>query len=76
MRYQLPVASRVRLTIYNMLGEVVKVLVDETQEAGYKEAVWNASGYASGVYFYRLEARSVTDASVNYQDVKKAILVK
>jgi fibronectin type 3 domain-containing protein len=59
--YTLPGTSRVRLMVYNVLGQQVRVLVDAEQEAGAHQAVWDgrdASGHtvSSGVYFYRLEA--------------------
>jgi hypothetical protein len=61
IQYALPQASRVRLSIYNTLGQEVVRLVDETRSAGYHATVWNArssSGarVASGMYVYRIEA--------------------
>ncbi len=63
--YQLPEAGRVTLAIYNLLGQVVKILVDEHQEAGFYKVRWdganNAGGQtASGVYFYRLRSAKHT----------------
>ncbi|MCC7261764.1 MAG: Ig-like domain repeat protein [Candidatus Latescibacteria bacterium] len=65
--YQLPEAGRVRLTIYNALGQQVRVLVEETQEAGLHTVEWNgldAAGQpaAGGMYFCRLEAGSQSAA--------------
>lgn len=56
IRYRLPVQSKVTLTIYNLVGQEVADLVDEIQEAGFKQVEWDASGVPSGVYFYRLQA--------------------
>lgn len=56
IRYQLPVSNRVTLKIYNVLGQEVKTLVDEMQDVGFKSVQWDASGIASGVYFYRVQA--------------------
>ena len=53
--YQLPAVSHVELSIYNILGQKVATLVSERQPAGNHKVEWNASGFASGVYFYRLE---------------------
>jgi hypothetical protein len=65
--------------------------VDEIQGSGFKSVEWNstnnfektvASGvsargeYASGVYFYRLEAKSVTDPSKSFVQVKKMLLLR
>jgi hypothetical protein len=67
--YQLPVISNVELSIYNILGQKVVTLVSEKQTAGRYQVEWDASGSASGLYFYRIE----TDA---FQDVKKMILLR
>ena len=42
--------------IYNIMGQLVSELVDEHQTAGYKSVQWNASDYASGIYFCKLTA--------------------
>jgi len=69
INYQLPNTSNVKLTIYDALGHVVNLLVNETQTAGNHEIVWNAGAFPSGVYFYRLEAGS-------FVSNKKMILLK
>ncbi len=56
IRYGLPHASFVTLTIYNTLGQQVARLVNEQQQAGYHETVFRGDRLASGVYFYRLQA--------------------
>jgi hypothetical protein len=67
--YQLPVAGAVRLVVYDILGREVAVLVDEKQGAGSYSAHWDARGFASGVYFYRLQAGE-------FAETKKMILMK
>lgn len=52
--FDLPSASAVTLTIYDVLGREVATLVDDTRRAGHHTVVWNAGNAASGVYFYRL----------------------
>jgi DNA-binding transcriptional regulator YhcF (GntR family) len=59
--YTLPEDSHVKLTILNVQGQKVKVLVDEHQGAGTRNVIWDGCGekgetVASGVYFYRIEA--------------------
>jgi len=63
--YNLPQDYQVKLTILNIQGQKVRVLVDEYQNAGMKKVTWDGcdeSGerVASGVYFYRIEAGSYT----------------
>jgi hypothetical protein len=56
--YSLPAAARVQLKVFNSLGEEVKLLVNEEQNAGIHKVVFQASGLSSGVYLYRLQAGS------------------
>lgn len=60
--YQLPEASLVKIRIYNALGQEIKTLVNQTQEAGFYKFLWDAkdekrSDVGSGIYFYRMEAK-------------------
>jgi C-terminal processing protease CtpA/Prc len=58
--FALPEATEVQLTVYNILGQTVAVLVDAQLEAGRNSVQWDASSMASGVYFYRLKAGDFT----------------
>ena len=65
IRFALPKASRVTLTIYNVLGIKVKTLVDAAMRAGEHGTVWNGTDdhnrpVTSGVYFYRLKTEGFT----------------
>jgi len=75
IQYGLPSRSIVRLVIYNVLGQVVKELINAEQPAGYQSVLWNAN-VASGMYFYRLEAISVVDPSIRFVQTKKMLLLK
>jgi hypothetical protein len=55
--YALPDRSQTTLLVYNTLGQMVRELVNGEIEAGYHEVQFNASGLASGVYLYRMQAR-------------------
>jgi len=57
IRYALPNRSHATLTVFNTLSQQVALLQNGEQEAGYHEVKFDASGLASGVYFYRLQAR-------------------
>jgi hypothetical protein len=61
--------------VYNLIGEVVKTLVNETVNAGYQEVQFDASALSSGIYFYTLNAISL-DGKQNYQSVEKMSLIK
>lgn len=56
IRFALSRASNVRLEVFNLAGQRAAVLVNERMEAGYHTVRWDASGMASGVYFYRITA--------------------
>jgi hypothetical protein len=56
IKYELPKSSEVRLSVYDMLGREVSVLVNERRDAGVHEVKFESSNLASGVYFYRLRA--------------------
>ena len=56
IEYRLPVSSDVKLIIYNLMGQKVETLIDGYIETGYHSIRWDASGMASGIYFYRLTA--------------------
>jgi len=55
LSYQLPVAGKVDLAVYNISGRLVTQLVDGWREAGIHEVNFDASGLASGIYIYRLQ---------------------
>ena len=69
IKYALPQASHISLSVFNTLGQRVTLLVDGRQEVGYHEVNFDASGLTSGVYFYRLQAG-------DFVETKKLILMK
>jgi len=71
IRYELPIASNVRLELVDVLGRSVATLVDATQDAGAYAVHLNASSLnlSSGVYFYSLKANG-------FSRMKKMILMK
>jgi hypothetical protein len=76
LKYQLPTDSRVKITIYGALGQVVATIIDEIQTAGYKSVDWNPSIISSGIYFYKLEAFSLSEPGKSFTQVKKMILLR
>lgn len=69
IEFSIPKSSIVRLAIYDIQGRLVKTLVNGELTAGTYKADWNAAGYSSGVYFYKLEAEG-------FKQTKRLILVR
>ena len=75
IRFTLPRDSKVRLQIFNVLGQQVAELVNAELKAGNQEVVWDSRA-ASGIYFYRLEAAAVNDPGKRFIDSKKMLLLR
>jgi M6 family metalloprotease-like protein len=56
IKYELPKSTELKLSVFDLLGREVSVLVNERRDAGVHEVKFDASNLASGVYFYRLQA--------------------
>ena len=69
INYELPKSSVVRLSVYDILGREVSVLVNQRKNAGSYEVKFDAAGSPSGVYFYRLKAGDFVQS-------KKFVLLK
>ncbi len=74
--FALPVESRVRLRVYNLIGQVVDVLADGTLGAGEQRVEWDASSFTTGIYFARLEAVSTVDPHRTFTAIMKMALVR
>jgi glucose/arabinose dehydrogenase len=71
----LPEESKVKLTVVNTLGEVVKILVDETKGNGLHDVTWNSGNNASGIYFIKIETEAVSGRN-SYSKIIKASLLR
>ncbi|MBI4810067.1 MAG: T9SS type A sorting domain-containing protein [Ignavibacteriales bacterium] len=69
IKFDIPQASYVTLKIYNMLGQELTELINEEKKPGAYNVTWNAFGFSSGIYFYRMTAG-------NFSDIKKMLLVR
>ena len=74
LRYDLPENSRVNIIIYDMLGREEKTLINQTQDAGYKSVIWDATNdygkpVSAGIYLYQVQAGE-------YMQTKKMVLLK
>jgi hypothetical protein len=72
--YDVPSQSRIILTLYNVLGQSVRTLVDDTQQAGSYRVTWDGADQSGapvsmGVYFYRLQAG-------DHSETKKMLFLK
>jgi hypothetical protein len=69
IRFDLPEAGFVVMTVYDLLGREITRLVNQQMQAGSYSVDWDASGYPSGVYFYKIETE-------DFIEVKKMVLIK
>jgi hypothetical protein len=69
IRFGLPEAGKVGLTVYDVTGRQISTLLSGWRDAGYHEVIWDASNLPSGIYFYRIETDQFTA-------VKKMALIK
>ena len=72
--YELPISSRVKITIYDLLGNKVKQLVNNRQSSGNKSIIWNAKNennkkVSAGVYIYSIETSG-------FKSSKKMLLLR
>jgi hypothetical protein len=74
LRYALPVAAHVTLSVYNTLGQKVAELANGEIAAGYHEVRWEALGLASGIYFARLTATDGTGQIVATQTTNLVLM--
>lgn len=76
INYDLRMTNNVKLTIYDVMGRELTVLVNEKQNAGNYSIEWNAANYSSGVYFYKLTVSQAGSRAGSFSDIKKMVLVK
>lgn len=74
INFGLAVDSKVKLTIYNLLGQVVNTLINGNYTAGNHTISFNANGLNSGIYFYKIEAAGIDGQ--NFVATRKMILTK
>ncbi len=69
IRYELPMAAKVHVNIYNVLGQKVAALVSQQQTAGQYQVSWDANGFPSGLYFYQMKTGK-------HSEVRKMMLLR
>jgi photosystem II stability/assembly factor-like uncharacterized protein len=77
VKFQVASYRLVKLSIYDVLGKEVAILVNEKLNPGTYSVEWNASNYPSGVYFYRMTAGDPgAKSGTSFSESKKLILLK
>jgi hypothetical protein len=61
--------GHITVKVYNSLGQEIATLVDEKKDVGYHYTEWNAAGYTSGIYFYRI-------TNGYYSETRRMVLTK
>jgi len=69
IKFAVPRSTSVKISVFDVSGREVEVLVNEQLQPGTYQADWNASAYSSGVYFYKIQAR-------DFSETKRMTLVK
>jgi hypothetical protein len=69
IKFSIPNAGLVNLSVYNLLGEKVAEIINQEMEIGYHEVEFNGANYSSGVYLFKIN-------SADFSDVKKMMLMK
>jgi len=61
IEFSIPYSGLITVKVFNTLGQVVATLVDEELQVGRYRTTWDASGFSSGVYYYRMHATSFSE---------------
>ncbi|MGD1044443.1 MAG: T9SS type A sorting domain-containing protein [Bacteroidota bacterium] len=69
IKFALPLRSLTKLSIYDLLGREVQILINKELEAGYHEINFDANSFPSGIYFYKIQ-------SGDFIQTKKMVLMK
>ena len=77
IQFTLPEALRVTLKLFDILGRELVTLVDKEMETGVHKVLFDATDFASGVYFYRIQAKSEnSDSKQAFLQSRKLIFLK
>ena len=76
IKFNLPKSSMVKIEVYNIRGQKIQTLLNKKMDAGSHQVEFNAENLSSGVYFCIIEVVDPARRTVEFQDVKKMILIK
>jgi PKD repeat protein len=69
IKFDVPKTQGVKISVYDALGRLVNVLVDQTLQPGKFKVEWNAANFSSGIYYFRMETN-------DFSDTRKMVLIK
>jgi hypothetical protein len=69
IKYSLKKNSSVKISIYNIIGQLISILINEDKPKGEHSVIYNTEKLNSGVYFYKIETGDVTE-------IKKMVVIK
>jgi len=72
--YSLPELSKVKISVYNSLGQLIKPPTSEVRDAGKYNYIFDGADLSSGVYFCKFNAKSVTSNRVFESSIKMILL--
>ncbi|HJY63638.1 MAG TPA: FG-GAP-like repeat-containing protein [Ignavibacteria bacterium] len=75
LKFEISELRFVRLTVYDILGNEINILVNQKLKPGIHEFLWDGTKYSSGVYFYKLEADNPS-SSLRVSETKKMLMIK
>ncbi|PKL88146.1 MAG: hypothetical protein CVV23_11700 [Ignavibacteriae bacterium HGW-Ignavibacteriae-2] len=75
IKYSTPNKGNVKVSVFNLIGEEIEILMNEELPAGEHTIQWNAANLSSGVYFYSIKAESSL-GKTKYSAIKKMLLLK
>jgi len=75
IKYSTPTKGNVKVSVFNLIGEEIEILMNEELPAGEHTIQWNAANLSSGVYFYSIKAESSL-GKTKYSAIKKMLLLK
>jgi hypothetical protein len=77
IKYALPVRSKLRISLYDIVGKQLQVFIDKVSPPGTYSFSWEAdSNFPSGIYLLRMDAREIGKPANSFQAIRKIILLK
>ncbi|MCB9208123.1 MAG: T9SS type A sorting domain-containing protein [Ignavibacteriales bacterium] len=75
IKFSLPEESKIKIEVFNMLGQQVDILADEIKSVGFHEVIWNAENISSGLYMINMKATGIQSHN-DFNGIIKSIFIK